>query len=178
MRPKDIRMMTWPWWMLQHTAVLQSCLNDASNQDKNARNNAITLQENKSNDGRSNLDIRHSVPVPIAAPTLHGVFPSNSPEKKPNSGWTGLDQELSIALPMRLRGYTAKQISAFCEIVHNICFENSARKLRGRGAKPSSNQTDVKARISLMGSRFQTLSDWVPFAQSRSSTSKAIFFSE
>ena len=90
--------------------------------------------ENKSNDGNSNSDNHHSVPEPIAAPAQPGAFPSKVriqwPRGNQSSAWTRLDQELSTALTMRLKGSTAKQLSAFCEIVHSLCLEKFGEEVK------------------------------------------------
>ena len=87
----------------------------------------IHNMENKSNDGISNPDNHHSVTEPIAAPAQPGAFPGKVriqwPRGNQSSAWARLDQELSTTLTMRLKGSTAKQLSAFCEIVHSLCLE-------------------------------------------------------
>ena len=92
------------------------------------------LLENKSNDGISNPDNHHSVPEPIAAPAQPGAFPSKVriqwPRGNQSSTWARLDQELSTTLTMRLKGSTAKQLSAFCEIVHSLCLEKFGKEVK------------------------------------------------
>ena len=92
------------------------------------------LLENKSNDGISNPDNHHSVPEPIAAPAQPGAFPSKVriqwPRGNQSSAWARLDQELSTTLTMRLKGSTAKQLSAFCEIVHSLCLEKFGKEVK------------------------------------------------
>ena len=89
------------------------------------------LLENKSNDGISN---HHSVPEPIAAPAQPGEFPSKVriqwPRGNQSSAWARLDQELSATLTMRLKGSTAKQLSAFCKIVHSLCLEKFGKEVK------------------------------------------------
>ena len=92
------------------------------------------LLENKSNDGISNPDNHHSVPEPIAAPAQPGAFPSKVriqwPRGNQSLAWARLDQELSTTLTMRLKGSTAKQLSAFCEIVHSLCLEKFGEEVK------------------------------------------------
>ena len=109
------------------------------------------LLENKSNDGISNPDNHHSVPEPIAAPAQPGAFPSKVriqwPRGNQSSAWARLDQELSTTLTMRLKGSTAKQLSAFCEIVHSLCLEKFGKEVKRKksdGLKPQSLDTDVQ----------------------------------
>ena len=92
------------------------------------------LLENKSNDGISNPDNHHSVPEPFAAPAQSKAFPSKVriqwPRGNQSSVWARLDQELSTTLTMRLKGSTAKQLSAFCEIVHSLCLEKFGEEFK------------------------------------------------
>ena len=41
-----------------------------------------------------------------------------------------LDQELSTAFTMRIKRFTAKQRSAFCEIVHSLCFGQFSEEVK------------------------------------------------
>lgn len=45
------------------------------------------------------------------------------PRGNQSSTWTNLDQELSTTLTVRLKGYTVKQLSLFCEIAYDMCLE-------------------------------------------------------
>ena len=92
------------------------------------------LLENELNDGTSNPDNHHSVPEPIAAPAQPGAFPSKVriqwPRGNQSSAWARLDQELSTTLTMHLKGSTAKQLSAFCDIVHSLCLEKFGEEVK------------------------------------------------
>ena len=108
------------------------------------------LLANKSNDAILNPDNHHSVPEPIAAPAQPGAFPSKVriqwPRGNQSSSWARLDQELSTTLTMRLKGSTAKQLSAFCAIVHSLCLEEFGEEVKRKksdGLKQP-NQRQVK----------------------------------
>ena len=135
--PKDLRMKTRPWMRLQRTAAAEetvlSSLKDASNQHANASSNAILFWKISRMMG-SRTRITTSVPEPIAAPAQPGAFPSKVriqwPRGNQSSAWARLDQELSTTLTMRLKGSTAKQLSAFCEIVHSLCLEKFGEEVK------------------------------------------------
>ena len=95
---------------------------------------AATQSSSGKYDGISNPDNHHSVPERIAAPAQPGAFPSKVriqwPRGNQSSAWAWLDQELSTTLTMRLKGSTAKQLSAFCEIVHSLCLEKVGEEVK------------------------------------------------
>ena len=63
-----------------------------------------------------------------------GAFPSKVriqwPRGNQSLAWARLDQELSTTLTMCLKGSTAKQLSAFREIVHNLCLEKFGEEVK------------------------------------------------
>ena len=89
---------------------------------------------NKSNGAISNPDNHHSVPEPIAAPAQPGAFPSKVriqwPRGNQSSAWAQLDQELSTTIAMRRQGSTARQLSAFCEIVYSLCIGKFGEEIK------------------------------------------------
>ena len=106
--------------------------------------------ESKSTNGISNQDIPHSVPEPIAAPTLPGDIPSKArirwPKGNESATWLELDEELTTTLKTRLKGPTAKQLSLFCDLVYQKSLEKfGEEEKKGRNERRSNNQTDVKS---------------------------------
>ena len=130
--PKDLRTKTRPWLRLQRTAAAEetipSCRHDASNQHANASSNAILFWKiNRMMGTRTRL-----ITTLFLGPLLLQTNPKSFQvrlgriqwsRRNQSLAWTRLDQELSTALTTRLKGSTAKQPSAFCEIVHSLCLE-------------------------------------------------------
>ena len=142
-------------WFLRHAFC------NTINHRRKCKQQRNPLLENKSNDGISNPDNHHSVPEPIAAPAQPGAFPSKVriqwPRGNQSSAWARLDQELSTTL-------TAKQLSAFCEIVHSLCIEKFGEEvkrtksdgLKQPGSGPKSERAPQHDKIALLPLSFLT----------------------
>ena len=159
------------WYTTQGSQNVDQTLNEATTHSRRRRNRTLQperhiqphkckhqrnpLLANKSNDGISKPDNHHSVPEPIAASAQPGAFPSKVriqwPRGNQSLAWARLDQELSTSLTMRLKGSTAKQLSAFCEIVHSLCLEKFGeevkRKRKSDGLKQPSRRQVQKVQL-------------------------------
>ena len=154
--PKDLRTETRPCLRLQCTAATEETVQpgwriQATRKCKQPHN---PLLENKSNDGISNPDNHQSIPEPIAAPAQPEAFPSKVriqwPRGNHSSARARLDQEFSTALTMRLKGSTAKQLSAFCEIVHSLCiakFGEQVKRKKGDALKQPNPRQVKKSQL-------------------------------
>ena len=117
--------------------------------------------ENKSNEWISNPDNPHTVPKPIAAPAQPGAFPSKVRNQWPrgnrSSTWARLEQKLSTTLTMLLKGSTAKQLSAFCEIVHSLCLEKFGEEVKRKKSDGSKqpNRQNRPPSFSLLPQHYQ-----------------------
>ena len=158
--PKDLRTNTRPWLRLQHTAAAEetvpSCLNDASNQHANASSNAILFWRiNQMMGSRTRITTTVFL-SPLLPQHKTGCFQARLRCNDPMETRVqhGHDSTKKSLLPSQS---TAKQLSAFCEIVHSLClgkFGDEVKKKKSDALKQPNRQvkeSQLRARQRWLG---------------------------